>query len=635
MNSSPRKIFSKIPILLLFFLFFIPTLSASAQIKNFYWERFDAHITLLPNGDLEIEETQRLVFSGEPFTFGFRSIPVGNSGQNEGIEILGLREGDQQFEQRSNQAPGTYKVSNVGNEVRIDWYFEPTIGEHNYTINYIVKNPVIVGTLEEGDGDQIFWKPLPPDLLSSRVEASRVTLELPQGVSPQQYLDGSGYLAEGSIDGSTDFVTTTVSDDGRTIIFETSTFLYTGDVFEIRTQIPHGVLDIPKPSWQSSMERADTIQLSVIVIAILMLFGGPLGVLALWYLYGRDPQLTVTPPEYITAPPSNIPPAIAGTLIDERADMRDIISSLVDLAERGYLSIQEMGRNKYMFLKQGAGQGELREYERYFYTKIFGNEDAIELSKLQYKFHRYIPKIESLLYQELVNMNYVPASPKSVRNLFSVFGGLVMGLAVVTFFVAVGFLPESISAVGFCPAIAVGLTGAILLFVARHMPKKTLKGTEEAAKWEAFKTYLERIEKYENLENSTEIFEKYLPYATAFGLERSWIRKFSKTSTPPPPWYYPYSTRGGYGGYGYGRSTPSSTGGSGEMSRPTLEGMSGNLTGGLSSMSAGLTRMLNSSSRIMKSTPPSSSGGSSGGFSGGFSGGGSFSSGGGGSGGFG
>ncbi|MEM7332808.1 MAG: DUF2207 domain-containing protein [Chloroflexota bacterium] len=621
--------------LTLLFLLFFPTLTASAQVKSFHWKKFDSHMTLLANGDVEISETQTLVFSGDTFTFGFRTIPTGLEGQNDGIEVISLREGDNQYREVSNRTPGTYTVRNDNDEVRIDWYFEPAIGERTYTITYLVRNPVIVGTLEEGDGDQIFWKPLPPDLLSSRVEQSRVTLVLPRGVAPQQYFDGSGYLAEGTINGNSNAVTTTVSEDGRTVTFTANEFIYSGDVFETRTQIPHGALQIPESQWQRSLQRNDATQLTVVVIAVLFLFGGPLGVLALWYVRGRDPELSITPPEYITEPPSNLPPALVGTLVDERADMRDILSSIVDLGERGYLTIKEMGRNDYAFTKESTGKGELRKYERYFYNRIFRQDDWVELDDLKYKFHTAIPKIQNMLYDELVALDYVPASPQSTRNSFAVLGWGVLILGGVSTFVIAGFLPEAIAGVALCPGVVIALTGAMLIYVSRHMPRKTRKGAEEAAKWDAFKNYLQRIEKLEDIEQATEKFEKYLAYATAFGIERSWIRKFARIPhTPPPPWYYPYSTRGGYG---YGRSTSSSGPiGGGEGGRPSLEGMSGNLAGGLSSMSSGLTRMLNSSSRVMKSTPPSqSSGGSSGGFSGGFSGGGGFSSGGGGSAGFG
>ena len=48
------------------------------------------------------------------------------------------------------------------------------------------------------------------------------------------------------------------------------------------------------------------------------------------------------------------------------------------------------------------------------------------------------------------------------------------------------------------------------------MPRKTEAGAEAAAKWKAFRRYLDDIEKYENLNESREIFDRYLPFTVAF-----------------------------------------------------------------------------------------------------------------------
>jgi hypothetical protein len=59
----------------------------------------------------------------------------------------------------------------------------------------------------------------------------------------------------------------------------------------------------------------------------------------LWYTRGRDPRLRSIPAQY--EPPQALTPAEVGTLIDNSADMRDITATLVDLAVRGYLFIDE------------------------------------------------------------------------------------------------------------------------------------------------------------------------------------------------------------------------------------------------------------------------------------------------------
>lgn len=603
--------------------------SSAAQTKSFYWERFDVDITLLENGDMRIVETQILNFSGAPFTYGYGTIYTGSAGNNDGIVDISVRDDNGSYTESGSNAERTFEVSRSSDEVSINWYFEPTVGSRTFQFSYTVVGGIQVGTLEEGDGDQIYWKAIPADH-PSWIESSWVTIHLPEGVQPQINSNTGDYLVAAYVDGEeSDRVQISVGDNGRTLTYNLQTALATDQQLEVRVQFPHGLLDIPTPSWQNRAQQADATSLVVLVIALLILVGGPLAVLLLWYARGRDPEMGIVVPEYITEPPNDLPPAVVGTLVDEKADMRDIISTLLDLAQRGYLTISEE-KNNHTFTRTDKPDSDLRPFEQRFLKDIFRGKEERSLNSLRYKFADKLPKLRKLLYEELVSDGLVPRSPESVRNSYGCFSIVVLVGAVGSFIAIPAALGADI-VTAVCPAFAIGLTGVALLIVSRVMPAKTQKGAETAAQWQAFKHYLQNIDQYRNLEESGDIFEKYLPYATAFGLERTWIRKFTAVATTPiPTWYHPYP----YYGMPRGHRRMASSQPGGGMSAPSLEGMSGSLTGGLESMSKGLTRMLNSTSTIMKSTPPSSSGRSSGGFSGGFSGGG-FSSGGGGSRGFG
>jgi hypothetical protein len=103
-----------------------------------------------------------------------------------------------------------------------------------------------------------------------------------------------------------------------------------------------------KPSWQAAFDRVrwyeDNLQpvvsLFLLVIAALI---GILGVLFVYIRYirhGRDPEAVVVP-EYLSEPPSDELPGVVGVLLDEKADMKDIMASLVDLARREYFVIEQ------------------------------------------------------------------------------------------------------------------------------------------------------------------------------------------------------------------------------------------------------------------------------------------------------
>lgn len=636
---------SGIVITLLFALLLTLAPSSHAQTKSFNWNDWNIDIVMQPDGSLDVTETQTLNFLGEPFSFGFRSIPTGRQGNNDGITNVAVREGDLIYRESSSNEPGTFEVIDQGDETRINWYFEPALGEHTYTFSYRVNGAVRTGNGEEGSGDQIFWTVLPSDH-PAMVDNSRTTITLPEGVSPQRYFDTNEHLVAAYLnDIQTDEVLVEVSDDERVITFTSERPIMTGEKLDVRVQIPHGLLPTPTPGWQAAEQRDDAVGLAVLALSLLLMVIGPMGVVLLWYTRGRDPQLGIVVPDYITEPPDDMPPAMAGSLIDEKVDMQDILSTLIDLAHRGYVVMEEEEKRNYNFTRTYKPVDDLRKYERSFLNGVFRGEETRSLNSLQYKFAGKIPGLREEIIDELVQGGYLPSKPQSVRNKYIALAVFVLFLGIVSLFFLGVFLGSNAGLVCF-PVFAIIATAIALFIVARHMPRKTAKGAESAAKWDAFRTYLRNIKAYTDIENSSDIFDKYLSYAVAFGLERSFINTFSQSSaTAIPPWYVPYPPThmpmgGGIGGpVIMGGPRPAGGSGSSGGSMPNLGDVSGGLTGGLAGMSAGLTRMLNNTSSVLKSTPPPantggsrSSFGGGGGFSGGFSGG---SSGGGGSAGFG
>jgi uncharacterized membrane protein len=451
-----------------------------------------------------------------------------------------------------------------------------------------------------------------------------MTIRLPEGIQAAATAARIDGVESGNIQ-------TNVSEDGRTVTFTLLQPRSSGDAVEVGVRFPSGQLAVETPGWQRAEQRADVINVILLLVSLLIVIGGPLLALLNWYLRGRDPEIGVVP-EYVAEPPEDTPPAVVGTLIDETAHIHDVMSTLIDLAERGYLTMAEMAEGKdYTFRRTDKPLEGVRPFERKMIEGIFSGKQTRDLDDLRYKFSNKLPGIRKELYKELEQRGYVTTSPESVRSRYGCLAFLLIGGAFFSFFALGGIFGEGVS-FAVCPAIAVGVTGIAIFISGRYMPAKTRKGAEAAASWLAFKKYLQDIESYTNLEEATDIFQKYLSYAVAFGLERSWIRKFSSIpSAPIPPWYVPYPYGAGMGRRGglFGSAESRGPGSGGSV--PSLEGMSGGLAGGLAGMSSGLTRMLTNTQTVMQSTRSSSSSGGGGGFSGGFSGGSS----GGGGGGFG
>lgn len=616
-------------ILLSFLIGILSLTSAVSAQKTFYWENFDVDIIVRENGDLDVTETQTLNFSGGTFTFGYRNIL---NVRLDNITDVSVREGDRVYNESSFGDPYTFTVKESNAETRIDWYFPETRGLNTYTFSYRVKGAIRT----EEIGDQVFWMALPTDLLA-RVENSTITISLPNGISAES--------TQALINGNTSTsINEEISPDGRRVTYIVNNTIFPGDTVEVGARWPTGQLPIEVPDWQQQEAVNDTLGLIFLAFSALLTIAGPIGVLGLWYTRGRDPDVGITP-DWIAEPPSTLEPALAGTLIDEKADMTDILSTLVDLARRGYLTMTET-KSDFVYTHTGKSFDDLREYEQMMMRGIFNRKKTTKLSDLKYKFSHRLPVIREELYDEMTELKFFNRSPESIRRAYLFLGFAILAIAVLTAIVVNGAFSGVATAI--CVGIALVPAALAMLYTSTHMPRKTHDGAEEAIKWNAFYAYLKDIEKYTDLEEATDQFEKYLPYAVAFGIERNFIQKFSRIpTTPTPRWYGPYYPRRGYyGGYGRGfgrgqssrRTVPSGESGErrGMGNAPSLDSMGEGLGGGLTAMAGGFTRMLNSSSTVMRSVkPPESSGGGfsggGGGFSGGFSGGSS----GGGGGGFG
>jgi uncharacterized membrane protein YgcG len=255
----------------------------------------------------------------------------------------------------------------------------------------------------------------------------------------------------------------------------------------------------------------------------------------------------------------------------------------------------------------------------------FGS-DSTTLSSLRNKFYTNISTIKSGLYDVVVKNGYFPRSPEMTRNMWI---GIGIGILILAGVVAYGanVLLAKLSIFAFAPAVGLGITGVVAMIAASFMPAKTLKGAQDAARWNAFRNYLKNITKYTDIKQAGDQFERYIGYAVAFSIDKQWMGQFASVLTSMPTWYYPTYLGGPwYGGYrqrapiGMGGGIGMPSGGM-QMGGPgNLNDMSRSLTDGLNAMSSGLTQMLNDASSAMTSRPSSSGGGGSfggGGFHGG------------------
>lgn len=621
--------------------------SASAQAKSAYWQRYDVNVDINQDGTLSVTENQEIVFQGGPFQQGYAVIPLDRVEDITNVQVL---EDGVPYQQATSQGtPGTFIAQVYGGEIEIRWWFDPASNEtRQFTIQYDVEGAIRV--YPEQDREQLWWRAIDTDFAGD-IEESTVTINLPEPV-PFESLLWEAYTQ--GIDG----VTSEQIDDD-TIAFHASN-ISQGSALEARVEYPH-ITQAVEPSWQAGEEAREEREeklkplkalanIFFLGSGLLVILGAPIGLFLYWQRKGKDFEV-VLPVDILREPPDDLPPGAVGALIDEKVDTHDLIAIMIGLAERGIIHIEEteqevlgglLSYGRDWTVTRVDTTSSLTNPERKLLSALFGGKDEVKMSDVRQRFSKEQSKIKTAVYEELVKRGYFPRNPETVRNTWrfiaigiigaAIFGGIVLWGAVGS------FAPLFIVLL-----IGIGVAGLATLIASGAMPRKTEKGADAAVRWAAFRRYLVEIDRHQDLESAREIFSKYLPYAVAFGIEKSWVRKFAEIDTPAPTWYGGYGGYGRYGRRGYPRRGPvfipggvggdGSSDGGGGIGMPDLQNMSDTFAGSLQGMSDGLFDMFDQASKAF--SPVSSSGGSAGGggFSGGFSGGGGSFGGGGGGGG--
>ncbi len=347
--------------------------------------------------------------------------------------------------------------------------------------------------------------------------------------------------------------------------------LLPGEQMTIVAAFPKGAVPDPKPTLERRArdftEWWDATPLTL-GASLLVLLAGVFLIARRWLSAGRDPSGPDTiVPEY--EPPEKLRPAEVGLVVDESADTKDLTATIVQLAVRGYLRIEEVeshglfgGGRDWTLVRLRAPDAALVPYERVLLEGLFASGESVKLSELKGTFHHVLHTAEHDLYKASVESGWFPADPERVRWKW---GGIAGALVLIGAGAAAGLgMAAGAGLVG----VAVVIVGIVLLTVVRAMPRRTAKGRELLWHIRGFRRYMETAEtdrqRFAEREN---IFVAYLPYAIVFGLVSKWAAAFKDIDVQR-------ATQGWYGGSSFSNVAAFSSG---------LSGFSGSLATSISS----------------------------------------------------
>ncbi len=454
-------------------------------------------------------------------------------------------------------SPGTpdqYKRESITNKARLK-IGDPdkTItGAHRYTITYRVE-----GALNGFEGhDELYWNAIGTEW-PVPIEQATVRVTTPADIIEVACFGGEG---------GSRLACAQAERAGRTAGFSDRR-LGPGNGVTVVVAFAKGAVPAPAPVLDErwSLTRAFSVTPATAGGSLLLMVAAVLGVARLAWRTGRDRAYAGSPVDvaYATAgqeepvrpslgpfggvetpvefvPPDNFRPGQLGTLVDERANTLDVTATIVDLAVRGYLRIDEIpkkgwfGKPDWTFTQLKDGDGALRRYETLLLDGIFRDGSPVNLSSLRTTFVSRLQKVRDALYDDVVAEGWFAGRPDRVRTKWY----LIAGAAVV---VSLALLVV-LMAVTHAALIAVPLViGSVLLLLsAKRMPRRTAKGTGVLRRVAGFRRFIDESEKDRaRFAEQQHLFSEYLPYAIVFGATEKWARTFAGLDDElvQPGWY--------------------------------------------------------------------------------------------------
>jgi len=551
-------------------IFCLTVLAANAQPERIL--HFESRIVVQTNGALTVTETIQAQASGDQIKHGiYRDFPQLYKGK------WGLRM-KTSFEIKEVLRDGQsepYHTENRENGIRV-YIGSPSslvsTGVHTYQLTYETDRQL--GFFS--DHDELYWNAT-GNGWNFTIDSATTTVILPPGATAKNLKAYTG--PQGATDGN--YTATNVNGNTH---FETTRQLFPNWGLTIVVEWPKGFVTESSPAAKWLDLLKDNLGLMLGLGGLLLTF---IYYFVAWEKVGKDPKRGVIIPLF--APPESFSPAAVRYLKHMGFDNRAFAAAILNLAVKGKIKIDEekhiLQKRIYTLIPVRTELSGLSAEETTLWHNLVGGYLPLALKQENYATVQAAQKnlksqLESAMKGTLFATHWrwcvpgiilsavalavslldardwkaacfltlwlsiwIPVTAVLLRNnllfgiIFSVAAiGALFGFVQVTSFWIAGLI------------VAAGLLNVIFYYL---LKAPTREGQRILDQIEGFKMYLGVAEKDRlNLENPPErtpaLFEKFLPYALALGVEQKWSEQFAAVLSAAghaggaysPGWYY-------------------------------------------------------------------------------------------------
>ncbi len=493
--------------------------------------------------------------------------------------------------------PEAYTVQDISNGKRI------RIGQKNVMLSHKLHTYTIEYTTGRQIGffanhDELYWN-VTGNGWGFPIEEASATLTLPPAANIQ---DIAGYTGR---QGSRETHFQGKKTSANTAEFVTTAPLAREEGLTIVASWQKGVVQPPTSMEEAQWLFWDNADLYILAAGTILVF---LYYFIIWWRVGRDPRVgTIVP---LFAPPKGISPAAARFVMRMGFDEKCFSAAIIDAAVKGSLTIQQQGKRDYTLIQKKDSDPTLSHGERAVMRALFS--DSKKEIELKQEHYAIIGKAKSNLKKSLTKEYESAFFVSNVASFVvgAIISVLVIGLAVLlgdidrlmptlilSFFILVfgivvinmvrhffSFaLIKKIFLIALIPVMLLAAAVPVLFIITEMTPgilllepaalasiallnllffhllkAPTVMGRLFMDQIEGFKMFLdigekERLATLNPPQVTPELFEQFLPYALALGVEQAWGEKFNLAMTEAgqdPATYVPVWYAGSYWHHG-------------------------------------------------------------------------------------
>lgn len=544
--------------------------------EAFTIDELNIHMVVGEDGVLKITENYQLEFQQERHGF-YRTIPTSYE-MNWNVEDEFVKK-DYYFPIKNISCEGSCNVEQAseGVSIRLGDADRYVIGNQNYEISYEVHTKDL-----DLDGLQFLYWNLVGNGFDTTIKEMTYSIEMPKAFAADQVFTYTGRYGEG-------YENLTYEVNGNTISGHLNEPLASNESATIKVNLENDYFVFPeRPSYAMPIAIGASILLLIAII--------------LFFRYGKDDEVIITV-EFKA--PDDLNSAGVGYVIDTMADNKDVLSLIMDWANRGYLKIIEKDQQLTLEKLKDLDVSTSTSYERVFFQSIFKKKDVVDeddlksgyaykgLERAKGEIRKYFSEKQNRVFtSKSRSLQFLMVLFVTLPSIIFPFAALytyyeMIGYGIPAFIIG-AFMAGSlclwillmekrfvikkssffmfsilliivdlilITSVSFImitykeSLLSVGIyifTTIVMFILMLFMDKRTSKGNRWLGQILGLKEFIMSCEK-ERLEllvnDNPSAFFDILPYAYVLGVSDIWAHKFEDIVIASPEWYY--SDRGG------------------------------------------------------------------------------------------